>query len=75
MVQWWDRIQDIYATGQAVRPDARAGTIPWPCRVPGRLKQLGAKYGADYLITEVTDPMPELPVVYRNRTYVIYRLR
>jgi hypothetical protein len=39
------------------------------------LKQLGAKYGADYLIAERTEPPLALDAVYRNRTYVIYRLR
>ena len=73
IVQWWNRIQDIYATGEPP-PEPR-----WhePLAEVGakRLKQLAAKYEADYAITQVTDPLVDLPVVYRNRTYVIYRLR
>ncbi len=34
----------------------------------------GAKYYAGYLITERTDPLLELEMVYGNRAYVIYRL-
>ena len=73
IVQWWDRIQDIYATGQ--EPPEPRWYDPLAVRGAGPLRQLGAKYGADYLITEVSDPMPDLPVVYSNRTYVIFRLR
>jgi len=40
-----------------------------------RLKRLGTEYGADYVITEATDPPLKLEQVYHNATYVIYRLR
>jgi hypothetical protein len=73
IVQWWDRIQDIYATGQQP-PEPR-----WHESLAElgaeRLRQLGAKYHADYAIAELSDPPLELPAVYRNQTYVIYRLR
>ena len=62
IVQWWDRIQDIYATGQQP-PEPPLATTRWPSVGAKPLKQLGAKYEADYVITEVTDPMLDLPVV------------
>jgi hypothetical protein len=40
-----------------------------------RVEQLGAKYAADYIITERTDPLLKLPVVHQNGTYVIYRIK
>jgi hypothetical protein len=72
MVKWWDRIQDIYATGQ--QPPEPRWYDPLAVRGAAQLKQLGEKYSADYVITEMTDPPLDLPVVYRNRTYVIYQL-
>jgi hypothetical protein len=70
IVQWWDRIRDIYATGQ--------DETPWYGSLadlsPQRLRELGAKYRADYAISELTEPPLGLDVAYRNRYYVIYRL-
>ena len=73
MIQWRDRIQDIYATGE--RPASRRWHDPLAEQGAECLQRLGAKYAADYVITRHTDPMLDLPVVYDNRTYVIYRLR
>ena len=73
IVQWWRRIQDVYGTGFLLRsqrwhePLAAAGTE--------HLERLGAKYHADYAITDRTELPLNLDVVYYNRTYVIYRLR
>jgi hypothetical protein len=72
LLEWHRRIRDIYATGlpngpQWYEPLAKVGAA--------RLKQLGAKYDADYVITERTDPLLKLPLVYQNETYVIYRLK
>ncbi|MEM8866465.1 MAG: hypothetical protein AAGF31_13050, partial [Planctomycetota bacterium] len=39
-----------------------------------RLKELAAKYGADYALTD-RRRHASLPVAYRNGTYVIYDLR
>ncbi len=73
IVRWWRRVQDVHGTGRPLRcerwhePLAEAGV--------DRLKQIADKYGADYLITERTDPPLELPVLYRNHTYIVYKLR
>jgi hypothetical protein len=71
IVEWRDRIQTIYATGKPL-PDR------WyqPLTIRGEtvLKQLGAKYHADYLITESTDPALKLPILYQNGAYIVYRL-
>ncbi len=72
IVEWEGRIKDIYATGLPL-PDR--WYQPLAVRRAETVKQLGQKYHADYLITERTDPLLDLAVVYENRAYVIYRLR
>ncbi|MBN1393950.1 MAG: hypothetical protein JW959_02880 [Pirellulales bacterium] len=73
VVEWWRRVMDIYGTGLPLRsqrwhePLAEAGE--------DHLRRLGEKYAADYAITDRTTPPLDLPVVYFNRTYIIYRLR
>ncbi len=73
MVEWWSRMQEIYGMG-APPPEP-----PWRDSLDGlgaaRLKELGAKYDADYAITNLTESLLPLDVVYSNRAYVIYRLR
>jgi hypothetical protein len=71
MVAWWQRIQDVFATGRPppdhwYRSLAELGEK--------RLRGLGAKYHAQYVITERIEPLLHLDVVYSNRSYVIYRL-
>ena len=112
LVAWWQRMQDLYATGQS---SPRWRETLWELGAD-RLRQLGAKYHADYLIETpapeaalpaesgpavavgtndaqryegvgwgdgqqsealVDKPHPpplDLPELYRNRSYVIYRL-
>ena len=38
-----------------------------------RLRELGKEYGADFVLTDRRRPV-SLPVAYRNRTYVVYKL-
>jgi len=72
IVKWWRRINDIHASGSQLpeyywqRSLAQQGA--W------RLRQLGEKYEADYVLTERTRPPLPLEIVYQNRRYVIYRL-
>ncbi len=74
LVEWWERLCTIHATGKPAPFDAwyncleELGTE--------RLRQLGRRYGATYVISRRRrqDRPPDLPVVYRNRSYVIYRL-
>jgi len=72
IVRWWDELHDMYAAGSPERGYrwrdslAELGSL--------RLRQLGEKYEADYVLT-VRRPPLRLPVVYQNELYVIYRLR
>jgi len=71
IVVWWNRINDIHATGSE-DPDER-----WHRSLAelgsNRLRQLGSKYHADYVLT-VSRPRLDLDVVYANDSYVVYRL-
>jgi hypothetical protein len=72
LVRWWRRIEDLYATGQ--EPPER-----WYASLAEsgaeRLRQLGAHYHAQYVITELTEPSLPLPIVFQNDSYIIYRLQ
>jgi hypothetical protein len=71
IVEWWDRIQDIYAgpidesDTQRYESLARLGVA--------RLERVGKKYRADYMIARIWPRLP-LEAVYENEVYVIYRL-
>ena len=72
IVQWQDRIEDVYATGLPSYWDrwyanpAELGTE--------RLRRLGKRYGADYVITRKSEWI-DLEPVYENSYYGIYRLK
>jgi hypothetical protein len=72
LLEWRRRMQTIYMTDLPEGPR-------WydPLAVVGakRLQELAAKYDADFIITERTDPLLDLEVVYQNSSYVIYRLK
>jgi hypothetical protein len=57
---WWKRIQEIYPTGAPLQAS--------------KLPELAKKYGADYLLTQVSAPMLPLPVEYKNESFVVYRM-
>jgi len=72
IVAWWQRMEAFYGTGKALPQE------PWYNSLeelgPQRLRQLAAAYHFQYVLTTISDgPLP-LPVVYRNRTYIIYRI-
>ena len=83
LLEWWRRIQDIYATDfpegpRWYEPLTEVGTK--------RIKELGAKYHADYILSERTapplkadagwiEPVLKLDVVYKNETYIVYRIK
>ncbi len=73
LVAWWDRVRDLYDTGRRPR------RLRWRDSLDGldaaRLRELGAKYDADYAITDVAQSPVPLQVVHREGPYVIYRLR
>jgi hypothetical protein len=72
IVAWRERLDDIYGTGL---------DDPWYAWHPGlmdlgseRLKELGEKYGADYVITRRWETL-DLERLYVNQYYAIYRLK
>ena len=69
IVEWWRRIDDLYLAGRHQPNDESLADLG-----AERLKQLGEDYGADYVMTVVTDPLLDLDAVYQNRSFVIYRL-
>ncbi len=71
LVQWWHRMKHLHA-----RPDAAPGEFWYGAlaqQPPDRLRHLGKRYGARYVITFARPSLP-LPVEYRNRVYAVYRL-
>jgi hypothetical protein len=69
IVEWWHRVDALYIAGRKQPQDGSLAD-----RGAKRLKELGEQYKADYVIT-VTQPRVDLPVLYENRTYIIYQLR
>lgn len=68
---WWARILDLHATGRR-----KPGYRWYPAlayRSPARLRELGKRYGASYVIT-VSWPPLDLPLEYCNGEFSIYRL-
>ncbi|MGA2257678.1 MAG: DUF6798 domain-containing protein [Thermoguttaceae bacterium] len=73
LVAWWERIRDIYATGNQP-PLERFYTSLAGAGAP-KLQELAKKYEADYLVTQVSVLVLSLPEVYRNGSFVVYKLR
>jgi hypothetical protein len=68
IVEWWQRIDDLYIARRQKPGEESLADLG-----AERLKELGRQYEADYVIT-VAEPRLDLPVLYENRGYVIYRL-
>ncbi|MGA2796747.1 MAG: DUF6798 domain-containing protein [Thermoguttaceae bacterium] len=73
IVQWWTRMQDLFATDGSDPEGPRYESLNELS--PQRIEELGSKYQADFLITETADPPLNLKVVYRNESYIIYKVR
>lgn len=71
LVDWWQRLEDVYSTGQS--PPERPWYLSLAEEGVERLKRVGERYGAEYVLTEAEPPLA-LPLVYRNNSYAIYRL-
>jgi len=71
IVAWWRRLEDIHGT-KTGDPEHE-----WHASLTelgaDRLQELGAKYGAGYLLTEAEPRLP-LELLYANRVYAVYRL-
>jgi hypothetical protein len=71
IVEWWRRLEELHATGSGdPENEWRASLTELGAK---RLKQLGVKYGAGYLLTEA-DPRLPLELLYADRVYAVYRL-
>ena len=71
IVEWWRRIDAIHATGNSEPRQHWYGTLAEGGAE--RLRRLGEKYQADYVLT-VSSPRLPLQAVYRNRSYTVYKL-
>ena len=73
VVEWWNRINQIFATGSQ-NPNDRWRTsladLGWQ-----RLRDLGAKYEANFAIVELVPGTPRLEMqpIYENKSYAVYR--
>ena len=70
---WWERIQDIYATGNPPPQDKYYNSLA--DAGAARLRALAEKYHADYLVTQIGGELLPLPAVYQNDAFVIYKMR
>lgn len=74
ILRWWEMMQDIYATNAKNQPDApRWFEQPADMGVE-RLRKLKRQYGAKYVITQRTAPLPGFVVLYQNDTYAVLRI-
>ncbi|HEX4147768.1 MAG TPA: DUF6798 domain-containing protein [Pirellulales bacterium] len=71
IVEWWQRLERVYATGKSPPNDAWYGSLS--DEPVARLHRVGKRYDADYLLTDV-EPRLALPVLYQNNSYAVYRL-
>jgi len=70
--RWWHTVLDIY---QSNKPQTGRVWIRSLARVDSRrLKYLGEKYDAPYLITYRWPRKRNFRVLYENRTYIVYRM-
>jgi hypothetical protein len=72
IVAWRERLEEIYGMEY---PEFQGRWVKsLSLRSPARLRDLGAKYGADFLLTEA-DPPLDMPRLYQNNSYAVYELR
>ena len=72
IVEWWQRISDLYRQRVAGADTDAYASLAELGRI--RLETLGRKYHADYVITSVEPPLALERVSPRNPSYVVYRL-
>ena len=71
IVEWWGRLEEIYGSPA---PDVQGKWLESLSeRSPAKLRRLGAKYGARYLLTEA-EPELAMPRLYQNNSYAVYDL-
>ena len=72
IVAWWERMQDVHGTGK--RPPDPMWHASLTELGAGRLRQLARRYGASYVLTNVTVPFLPLRIMHYNRSYVVYQV-
>jgi hypothetical protein len=73
VVVWRARMQDLFGTGK--RPPDPQWQASLTEQGAARLRELAHRYGATYVLTNVTYPLLDLPVAHKNNAYVVYRVR
>jgi len=71
IMAWWTRLRDLHAIEGG--ESERLWHVSLPDRGTRRVVDLGRKYGAGYALVEA-EPRLDLPVLYENEGYVVYRL-
>ncbi len=71
IVQWWQRMRNLHATRNALQGEYWYRSLSE--QTPERLRRFGKQYGARYAVTFKRPPL-DLPIVYQNRVYIVYRL-
>lgn len=71
LVEWWRRMQNMHATRGAVPGEFWYRSLSE--QPAERLRGLGKQYNARYAVT-FARPGLDLPIVYRNPVYAVYRL-
>lgn len=72
VVQWWHRLEEIYGMPHPEFQHRWRDTLA--SLSPRRLRELADKYHASYLVVEA-DPPLDLPRLYANGSYAVYRLK
>ncbi|HZZ28444.1 MAG TPA: DUF6798 domain-containing protein [Pirellulales bacterium] len=73
IVQWWQRINDLYATESQEPGDRWRTSVAEMGEAP--LHELAKKYGAQYAVVERAPDLPWLGMqpLYENKSYAVYR--
>lgn len=72
IVEWRERLADVFGPRNDVQ-DTRWHE-PLATQGAASLRRLGAKYGADYVVTEAQPRVDGLERLYANGTFAVYRL-
>lgn len=72
VVRWRQRLEEIYGRRHPEFQGRWYESLTE--RSPARLRELGATYGADYLVVEA-EPRLALSCLHRNRSYAVYYLK
>ena len=71
VVRWWQRLVDIYGMPEPSFQGRWHDSLSESS--PRRLRELGRRYGAAYLVVESEPPL-SLPRLYANGSYAVYQL-